>query len=142
MKVSKPWRRLKSAKGYVATSDFEALQDVQGKACAICNASFATTRPQVDHDHETNVVRGLLCISCNVLLGKVEKSSWTEWYDKALEYLRKGSTSQMKVKFFTKEEQFENIRIATKRSWTNPIIRARMLPPGRKGANGRFQVTK
>lgn len=46
------------------------LQQV-GK-CAICKEEFSKT-PQIDHCHNTNKVRGLLCWPCNVMLGMVEK---------------------------------------------------------------------
>ena len=37
----------------------------QGEACAICRERFGQT-PRIDHDHETDEVRGLLCHRCNV----------------------------------------------------------------------------
>jgi hypothetical protein len=49
--------------------EYEALKEQQGNCCAICN-KLAVDKPlQVDHDHQTNVVRGLLCFHCNILLG-------------------------------------------------------------------------
>jgi len=50
---------------------FLNLAEKQDYLCAICNAS-ALDRPYqlaVDHDWETNEIRGLLCNSCNVALG-------------------------------------------------------------------------
>lgn len=42
------------------------LEELQGGKCAIC------PRPgtRADHDHETGMVRGMLCDSCNLGLGK------------------------------------------------------------------------
>lgn len=34
--------------------------------CAICGS---TEKPHIDHDHETGVVRGTLCRTCNIGLG-------------------------------------------------------------------------
>lgn len=44
----------------------------QHTACAICSHPFSTARndvPCVDHDHDTGVVRGILCRKCNLGLG-------------------------------------------------------------------------
>jgi hypothetical protein len=42
----------------------------QGGSCAICRrAKGISKRLSVDHDHKTGLVRGLLCSSCNKLLG-------------------------------------------------------------------------
>lgn len=46
------------------------MEIAQGGRCAICaNAPPAGTRLVVDHDHETNIVRALLCTHCNLILG-------------------------------------------------------------------------
>lgn len=43
---------------------------IQNNACAICNKVFQTDSDyHVDHCHNTNKVRGLLCPSCNKALG-------------------------------------------------------------------------
>lgn len=39
---------------------------IAGKLCAICGG---TSRLVVDHDHQTNRIRGVLCTKCNVSLG-------------------------------------------------------------------------
>jgi hypothetical protein len=47
----------------------EAYADMladQGFVCAICQGDH---KLNIDHDHETGKVRGLLCTSCNVALG-------------------------------------------------------------------------
>ena len=54
---------------------YDETLEAQGGGCGICG----TTEPRgkggkngtfcVDHDHETNEVRGLLCFSCNAALG-------------------------------------------------------------------------
>lgn len=54
--------------------DYNRILAEQDGKCAICE----TTEPgrydrfRVDHCHETNKVRGLLCDSCNLMLGKAK----------------------------------------------------------------------
>lgn len=48
--------------------DFDALAAQQGYRCAICQEK--PDELVVDHDHDTNKVRGLLCHQCNMALGK------------------------------------------------------------------------
>lgn len=42
----------------------------QNNRCAICKEEFINGKVCVDHNHETNEVRGLLCDNCNTMLGK------------------------------------------------------------------------
>lgn len=51
----------------ITAADADALFDRQGRVCAICRE--VPKMPQVDHDHETGVVRGVLCYRCNVGIG-------------------------------------------------------------------------
>lgn len=44
-------------------------------------------KPQVDHDHNTNKIRGLLCSRCNMGLGFFDDS--IEGLTKAINYLKK-----------------------------------------------------
>lgn len=51
----------------ISLADYEAMLVAQDDRCAICGDSGR--RLSVDHDHETGVVRGLLCPNCNLGLG-------------------------------------------------------------------------
>ena len=47
---------------------------LQDGRCAMCKRAVALTRIHTDHNHNTKKIRGLLCISCNTLVGYIEKS--------------------------------------------------------------------
>lgn len=51
--------------------DYDKLLAEQGGVCAICYgpARDRWGRFNVDHDHSTNIVRGLLCVPCNQAIG-------------------------------------------------------------------------
>lgn len=70
----------------LSEEDYERLLAEQGGVCAICEEppSGRWKRLAVDHDHETGEVRGLLCITCNTLLGRLE----ARW-DATMDYLKK-----------------------------------------------------
>lgn len=42
----------------------------QAGLCALCDEQMKS--PQVDHSHATGVVRGMLCLRCNTMLGNAE----------------------------------------------------------------------
>jgi hypothetical protein len=72
----------------VTEQHVEEMLSNQESSCAICKVPFEGT-PRVDHDHETGDVRGLLCHSCNTLLGHAKDS--VETLKSAIEYLEKFS---------------------------------------------------
>ena len=73
--------------------DYMALYDKQGGTCAICPATEsghnATDHFIIDHDHKTKKVRGLLCSSCNLMLGKAYADEGNNLLLGALFYLKK-----------------------------------------------------
>ena len=54
----------------ITAEQFSELLDAQKSRCAICNSKC---KLMLDHNHDTMVVRGLLCNSCNLALGLYEK---------------------------------------------------------------------
>ncbi len=55
--------------------DYAVMLAAQGGGCALCgdiHADSLNRRLHVDHDHVTGVVRGILCSSCNLGIGKFE----------------------------------------------------------------------
>ncbi len=77
-------RQIKSKYGLTLEA-FDRLLESQGNACAICggpphpvvrNKKRQGVSPTyvIDHDHSTGAVRGLLCHSCNSMLGMAKDS--------------------------------------------------------------------
>lgn len=75
---------------------FEVYWDLQCGRCAICQVDLDMSAPggkprcHRDHDHETGLARGLLCVYCNMSLGHYEKHQrkvglWLQPYE---DYLR------------------------------------------------------
>ena len=62
-------------RGCITLSEYNRMFIAQKGCCALCDRhqSAVTNRLAIDHDHKTGVVRGLLCTSCNLLLGWLEK---------------------------------------------------------------------
>jgi hypothetical protein len=59
--------------------EWEKLGHAQHWLCAGCEAPFDFDANEIrtDHCHKTNVVRGLLCHSCNIALGWVKDNPKT-----------------------------------------------------------------
>lgn len=57
----------------ITEADYLRMLEEQDGLCAICRTDKPRGRYEehfhVDHDHETNVVRGLLCYRCNTAIG-------------------------------------------------------------------------
>lgn len=70
-------------------AEFDKMLEEQGGKCAICFATEPGGRGSfhVDHNHTTGEVRGILCASCNLMLGKTDDN--TDKLKRAIEYLEK-----------------------------------------------------
>ena len=64
----------------------QAFIEEHGSCCEICGG---TETLRVDHDHDTEELRGLLCQDCNLGLGKFKDDE--KLLEIALAYLRKSS---------------------------------------------------
>ena len=55
----------------ITPDDYNKMFEFQEGRCAICkrHQSEFSKRLHVDHDHDTKVVRSLLCTNCNTMLG-------------------------------------------------------------------------
>jgi hypothetical protein len=54
--------------------DYRSMLTEQNGQCAICKALPGARRLDVDHCHTTKVIRGLLCSTCNRLIGYAKDS--------------------------------------------------------------------
>lgn len=67
-------------------AEYERMFEAQGGVCAICDEARPEERAlHVDHDHETGVIRGLLCFRCNNALGDLREEY--ELFRRAADYL-------------------------------------------------------
>lgn len=64
---SRKWQ-LKNNYG-LSIQDYDKLVQTQNGVCAICKGLSHHKNLDVDHDHKTKLVRGLLCQKCNKAIG-------------------------------------------------------------------------
>ena len=72
------------AKYCITTEQYDAMFAKQNGLCKLCEQSKKLV---VDHCHETNRIRGLLCIGCNAALGAYQKLSKEPYKTKLKTYL-------------------------------------------------------
>ena len=85
-------RELKTLREFgLSLDDYNTILESQGGGCAICGKKENNNRKQkrlpIDHHHESNTVRGILCHSCNLMLGLVKDNPDT--LEKGAAYLRR-----------------------------------------------------
>ncbi len=78
----------------ITIDQYELMHKQQGGVCAICNQPETAIKPNgtirhlaVDHCHDRNMIRGLLCTRCNLGLGGFKDNP--EILKKAVDYLQK-----------------------------------------------------
>ena len=73
----------------IDTQEYNRILEKQGGLCAICSTDQPGGRKNkyfaVDHCHRTGKVRGLLCMSCNIMLGQADDNTTT--LQNAINYL-------------------------------------------------------
>lgn len=57
----------------ITIEDYDNIVKKQNGKCKICGKLPGQRALAVDHNHQTNQIRGLLCIRCNLTLGWFEK---------------------------------------------------------------------
>lgn len=65
--------RLRTVFG-MTPEDYENIFEIQGHKCPICQRIRCNTKAMwhIDHDHSSGRVRGILCSTCNKMLGAYE----------------------------------------------------------------------
>lgn len=77
----------------ITQAQYDEIFEQQGGVCAICERPESRVvkgnlnRMAVDHDHETDEVRGLLCAKCNTALGKFNDDP--ALLERAIDYLKR-----------------------------------------------------
>jgi hypothetical protein len=76
----------------LSAEEFHKLIDDAGEFCPICGTKFEgvgakMTAPHIDHDHKNGKIRGIICSSCNLALGKFKDDP--EIVEKAAAWLRR-----------------------------------------------------
>lgn len=78
-----PYYRIRSQYD-VSLEDAEQLANIRANGrCEICGE--VNKKLNIDHDHETGQVRGILCVPCNIMVGYLE----SEYAEGARTYLRR-----------------------------------------------------
>lgn len=120
----------------ITKQDYNNLIKVQDNQCAICKNKFnkddLLRTCHIDHDHNTGIVRGLLCSECNLGLGKFKDNKML--LEKAKEYLEGkrafiiGITGQdgHYLSHFLSEKGYEVHGLVRRTSQENPAIK--LLP--------------
>ena len=60
----------------ITSADYERMFQEQDGKCAVCKTCDFVgpgKKLHVDHDHKTGLVRGLICVRCNVLIGMAQE---------------------------------------------------------------------
>ncbi len=72
----------------IDVEQYKSMSELQNNSCAICKKHQSEFKHSlcVDHCHSTGMIRGLLCHSCNLLLGNAGDDIVT--LEKSIEYLK------------------------------------------------------
>lgn len=76
------WRKFRYG---ITEADYQAMVERQEGKCAICFTE--EKKLHIDHDHNTGIIRGLLCSNCNRGIGYLGDSA--ERLESAARYLRR-----------------------------------------------------
>lgn len=77
----------------ISLVDFRLMVKLQNNKCFICSFEFSSTshrtKPHLDHDHSSGLIRKVLCDDCNNLLGRANDDP--KILKSAIKYLEKYS---------------------------------------------------
>ncbi len=71
----------------ISRREYERMCKDQDYKCKICESRFEVLN--IDHDHKTFVIRGLLCLHCNTGLGLFKDNP--KFFQRAIDYLENAS---------------------------------------------------
>jgi hypothetical protein len=95
-KRAKEARRIKKLYG-LTIEDRDAMFEIQGEACALCRSPEPRGGGwHIDHDHVSGKPRGILCGTCNILLGGYEGLKSSVSFDTVEAYLA-GSYGRLRL---------------------------------------------
>ena len=82
----------------ISLIEYNKLLDLQNFCCAICGDGIIKNKKAlaVDHDHKSGKTRGLLCMNCNLGIGKVNDS--IEEILKLIDYMKRHETIDVAIK--------------------------------------------
>ena len=69
----------------ITLEDYKKILKSQNNKCLICLCKFFKYEGNVDHNHETGKIRGILCPTCNKVLGLFNDN--IDRFHRALKYL-------------------------------------------------------
>jgi hypothetical protein len=80
----------------ITMAEFDKLVEFQKGNCAVCfkPLEILNRRANIDHDHETGEVRGILCTGCNTGIGHLGDN--IEGLERALYYLKHTPYAELK----------------------------------------------
>ncbi len=85
--ITRVTRRMRERLYGVTQEKFDSMLKEQGGVCRICRKDSNGGRAwNVDHDHNTGTVRGLLCTNCNIGLGQFQEN--VETLANAIKYIQ------------------------------------------------------
>lgn len=77
-------RKKRKYKYGISEDEYEHLRAVHDRKCWLCRTNIAK---DLDHDHQTGKIRGVLCGRCNLFVMAIVDSS-PEYLDRLIEYKR------------------------------------------------------
>lgn len=85
------WKRRR----HITPDEYARIFNLQGGRCAICGKSYKDEKQMlaVDHCHDTNEIRGLLCRNCNFAIGLFYED--INLLFKAMVYLKGGKMEEI-----------------------------------------------
>jgi hypothetical protein len=89
-KLLKAYKKHDLKRYYKLTPEqYEIMWEAQGRKCAACGSTDPGRKTGhwcIDHCHDTKLVRGIVCNSCNMAMGQVKDS--IERLQQLIDYLR------------------------------------------------------